>query len=83
MLYSPVGCHILNKTNYLVDIYNPAEVRDNGAPCLEDKHTHSPRREQPSGPRQPRQRKNAPLFPASFSLCLPVPASQARENTLA
>lgn len=34
MLYSPVGCHILNKTNYLVDIYNPAEVCDNGAPCL-------------------------------------------------
>lgn len=35
MLYSPVGCHILNKTNYLVDIYNPAEVCDNGAPCLQ------------------------------------------------
>lgn len=34
MLHSPFGCHILNKTNYLVDIYNPAEVRDNGAPCL-------------------------------------------------
>lgn len=34
MLYSPLGCHILTKTNYLVDIYNPAEVCDNGAPCL-------------------------------------------------
>ena len=45
MLHSPFGHHILNKTNYLVDIYNPAEVCDNGAPCLlRQTHAFSPQR---------------------------------------
>lgn len=34
MPYSPVRHHMLNKTSSLVDTGSPAEVRDNGAPCL-------------------------------------------------
>lgn len=45
MLHSSVGRHIPNKTNYLVDIYSPAEVCDNGAPCLQRQtHAFSPQR---------------------------------------
>lgn len=81
--FRSIGRHILNKTNYLVDIYNPAEVCDNGAPCLlRQTHAFSPQRAA-KWPSPASVAEECTPIPCCFPLCLPVPASQARENTLA
>lgn len=73
MLYSPVGCHILNKTNYLVDIHNPAEVCDNGAPCLLGQtQAFSPQRAAKRPQPAPAAEECAPIP------CLSLPACPAR-----
>lgn len=79
MLYSPVGCHILNKTNYLVDIHNPGEVCDNGAPCLLGQtRAFSPQRAAKRPWPAPAAEECTPIPCLSLPACPPRPAKPVR-----